>query len=765
MVLGRSIRRLEDRPLLTGQGRFAADIDFPSQLHMRVVRSPVALGRLLAIDVDEALAVAGVVAVWTGADVAAIPPIDFRQVRVPGLEPYRQPILAQEFVRYVGEPLAVVFAADPYLAEDAADLVSAEIEELEPCLDATAEAGEFLPGVSTEAAIVEKAYGNLEKAFAAAHAIVDLKLAVGRHSGVPLETRGAIARYNVARDLLELHGAAKIPHINRRAIAQMIGLRLEQIHVYQDHVGGGFGIRGELYPEDVLVCLAALRLQRPVKWIEDRREHLLAANHARDQVHEIRAAFDERGFILAIDDEFWTDQGAYVRTHAATVSDLTAAMLPGPYVVPAYRARGHIRLTNKTPSGTYRAPGRFEGTFVRERLIDAIAARLGRDPLEVRRVNLIGPDAMPFDRGVDALGTEVVYDSGDYPALLDRLLGRIGHADLNAHLAARRRQGERVGFGVGMFVEKSGLGPFDEAKVLLEADGGIEVVTGAASVGQGIETVLAQICADALGALAEAVRVTHGKTDRIADGMGAFASRATVMTGSAVHLAAIELRRRLLEVAGRLLQSRAEDLTIEAGRVHRGEAGPSLGLADVARELALQASARAPRSVVLSADGRFTTAHMTYPYGITAVVVRVDAETGGLAIERLWVAYDVGRAVNPMLIEAQMAGGALQGIGGALLEEFLYDPSGQPLAASFADYLMPSLADAPPVDVLLTEHAPSPLNPLGVKGAGEGGINAAGAAIAAAIDAALSMPGAVDRLPVTSERLYRLARRTRAGLR
>jgi aerobic carbon-monoxide dehydrogenase large subunit len=770
MILGQSIRRLEDGPLLTGLGRFAADIGFPGQLHMRVVRSPVAFGRLLAIEVDEALAMAGVVAVWTGADVAAIPPIEFRQVRVPGLEPYRQPILAQDHVRYVGEPLAVVFAADPYLAEDAAELVMAEIEELEPCLDATAEPGEFLPGVSTEAAIVEKAYGDLERAFAIAHAIVELKLAVGRHSGVPLETRGAIARYDPARELLELHGAAKVPHINRRAIAQMLDLPLERIHLHEGHVGGGFGIRGELYPEDVLVCLAALRLQRPVKWIEDRREHLLAANHARDQVHEMRAAVDERGFVLGLDDEFWTDQGAYVRTHAATVTDLTAAMLPGPYVVPAYRARGHIRLTNKTPAGTYRAPGRFEGTFVRERLTDAIAGRLGLDPLDVRRVNLIGPSAMPFGRGVDALGTEVVYDSGDYPALLDLLLGRIGHADLNAHLAARRRQGERVGFGLGMFVEKSGLGPFDQARVLLEADGGIEVVTGAASVGQGIETVLAQVCADALGALPADIRVTHGKTDRIADGMGAFASRATVMTGSAVHLAATELRRRLLEAAGRLLQTRAEDLTIEAGRIHRGEAGPSLGLGDVARELALQAGAGqagglSPRSVVLSADGRFTTAHMTYPYGITAVVVRVDAETGGLALERLWVAYDVGRAVNPMLIEAQLAGGALQGIGGALFEEFLYDPSGQPLAASFADYLIPSLADGPPVDVLLTEHAPSPLNPLGVKGAGEGGINAAGAAIAAAIDAALAMPGAVDRLPMTSERLYRLACRTRAGRR
>lgn len=759
MVLGRSIRRLEDRPLLTGQGRFAADIGFEGQLHMRVVRSPVAFGRLLAIDAGEAQGMAGVAAVWTGADVAAIPPIDFRQVRVFGLEPYRQPILAQGYVRYVGEPLAVVFADDPYLAEDAAEVVFAEIEELEPCLDAGGPPGKFLPGISTEAAVVEKGYGDLAQAFARAHAIVELELAVGRHSGVPLETRGAVARYDETRDLLELHGAAKVPHINRRAIAAMLDLPLKRIHLYEDHVGGGFGIRGELYPEDVLVCLGALRLRRPIKWIEDRREHLLAANHSRDQLHKIRAAVDERGFILGIDDVFWVDQGAYVRTHAATVADLTAALLPGPYLVPAYRARGHIRLTNKTPCGTYRAPGRFEGTFVRERLLDAIAHRVGRDPVAVRRVNLIPADVMPFARGVDAIGTEVVYDSGNYDELLTKLLNSMGYTDLAPSLAERRARGERAGFGLALFVEKSGLGPFDDARVLLDAGGGIEVVTGTASVGQGVETALAQVCADALGIAPEGIRVIHGRTDRIADGMGAFASRATVMTGSAVHLAACELRRKLLEVAARLLQAMPGDLTVEDGRITRDDAGPSLSFADVARELAPQAEDLPAPAAVLSAEARFTSAHMTYPYGITAVVVQVDAETGGIAIERLWTAYDVGRAVNPMLIEGQIAGGALQGVGGALLEEFLYDASGQPLAASFADYLMPGLAEAPTIDVLVTQAAPSPLNPLGVKGAGEGGINAVGAAIAAAIDDALAMPGAVDRLPVTSERLYRIARR------
>ena len=762
MALGKSIRRLEDRPLLTGQGRFAADINFSGQLHMRVARSPVAFGRLLGVEVEDALGMPGVAAIWTGADVAEIPPIDFRQVRVSGLEPYRQPILAKDHVRYVGEPLAVVFAEDPYLAEDAAELVFADIEELGPCLDPTARPGAFLPGLSTEAAMVEKAYGDLPRAFAAAHAIIELELAVGRHSGVPLETRGAIARHDRARGQLELHGAAKIPHINRRAIASMLGLEQDRLHVLQDHVGGGFGIRGELYPEDVLVCLGAIQLNRPVKWIEDRREHLIAANHSRDQVHRIRAAVDPKGLILGIDDVFWVDQGAYVRTHAATVTDLTAALLPGPYVVPAYRARGHIRLTNKTPCGTYRAPGRFEGSFVRERLVDAIADRLGLDPIAVRRINLIERDAMPFERGVDALGTEVTYDSGDYAGLLDRTLAWIGKPALDGRLAARRGQGELVGFGLGMFVEKSGLGPFEDAMAFLLSDGGIEIVTGTASVGQGVETALAQVCAEGLGILPDQVRVVHGRTDRIADGMGAFAARATVMAGSAVHLAAVELRRKILEAAAPLLQSAPDLLTVDRGRVQSGHAAASLSLADLARELdeAEQVDASPgpwPKDAVLAAEGRFTTAHMTYPYGVVAVLVRLDADTGGLAVERLWVGYDVGRAVNPMLIDAQIAGGAVQGLGGALFEDFVYDQAGQPLAASFADYLIPSLAEVPPIEVLLAEDAPSPLNPLGFKGAGEAGINAIGAAIASAVDDALGRPGAVDRLPITAERLHALA--------
>ena len=457
--VGQSVLRLEDQPLLTGAGRFAADVSFPGQLHMRVVRSPVAHGRLVNIDTDKVAALPGVTAVWTGHDVAEIPPISFRMMRIEGLEPYRQPILARDIVRYVGEPMAVVFAEDPYVAEDADDLVEADIEELSPCLQATDEPGEFAPRLSTEVATIEKGYGDVDAAFQDCHKVVELEAVIGRQSGTPLETRGAIARWDSAREILEIHGAAKVPHYNRTALADMLGLPLEGIHLFEGHVGGGFGIRGELYPEDVLVALAALRLGRPIKWIEDRREHLLAANHSRDQVHRVRAAIDERGFILGLDVEFWVSQGGYIRTHGVTVSDLTAAMLPGPYVIPAYRARGHVRLTNKTPCGTYRAPGRFESTFVRERLLDKIASELARDRLEVRRRNFIAKDDMPFVRGFETLETELTYDSGDYAGLVAQTLTKLRLAELSAEVERRRGAGEMVGLGYAFFVEKSGSVP------------------------------------------------------------------------------------------------------------------------------------------------------------------------------------------------------------------------------------------------------------------------------------------------------------------
>jgi carbon-monoxide dehydrogenase large subunit/6-hydroxypseudooxynicotine dehydrogenase subunit gamma len=749
-IIGASVTRLEDAPLVKGRGRFAADVAFPHQLHMRVVRSPAAHARISGVDTASALSMPGVVAVWTGEDVADIAPIDFRDDRVEQLVPYRQPILARERVRYVGEPVAAVFAETPYQAEDAAEAVDLALEALPPQMSADGAPVEIAPGLSSEPMIVEKTYGDLGAAWRAAHIEVALDLAIGRHSGVPLETRGAIARYDRERDVLELHGAAKVPHRNREQIARLLQRPLAGVHLFEGHVGGGFGVRGELYPEDVLVCLAAVRLARPVKWIEDRHEHFVAANHSREQRHQVRAVVDRDGRILAIKDRFFHDQGAYVRTHGARVVDLTAGMLPGPYRVPAYHAAGHYRLTNKTPAATYRSPGRYESTFVRERLLDAIAHRLEIDRVEVRRRNLIGKAEMPFARPLDALGDDVVLDSGDYAGLLDKALARIGWTELNAALAQRRRAGEAVGSGLAIFVEKSGLGPTDGVEVTVEPSGEVEVVTGGASLGQGFETVMAQICADTLGVDYRRIRVVHGQTDRINHGIGAHATRATVMTGSATHVAALKVRARAIEIAAQLLQASADDLIISHGQITRSDmpAGPSLHLSEIAG-----------RDGGLSAEGWFRTEHMTYPYGVHVAVVAVDRGTGRVRIEKYLIAYDVGRAVNPMLVEGQLVGGFAQGLGGALSEEFRYDAQGEPLSVTLADYLLPTLHDVPPADILITEDAPSPLNPLGLKGAGEGGVNPVGAAIASAIDDAIGQPGAIDRLPVTPARLKALLNR------
>ncbi|WP_441229315.1 xanthine dehydrogenase family protein molybdopterin-binding subunit [Tardiphaga sp. 215_C5_N2_1] len=757
-LVGKSVLRKEDGPLLRGQGKFAADINFPNQLYMRVVRSTYAHGNIVSVDLAPALAIPGVVAAWSFADVSEIPPIDFRLTRLEQLAAYRQTILAKDKVRYVGDPVAVVFAEDPYLAEDAAEHVDVEIEELPVILQADGEVGEFRDGLPTETALIEKGYGDVDGAFAKAHAVVSLSLSIGRHSGVPLETRGAIGRYIAETDMLEMYGAAKVPHWNRDQLAKMFGRTAANTNLFEGHVGGGFGIRGEMYPEDVLVCLAALRLGRPVKWIEDRREHLIAANHSRQQTHHIRAAINRDGNILAIDNEFFHDQGGYMRTHAATVPDLAAAMLPGPYRIPAYRVLGHIRLTNKTPGGTYRAPGRYESTFVRERLLDAVAARVGISGVEVRRRNLIATSEMPVTRALETLGTDIVLDSGDYPKLLDKALNGIGWDDLQTQITSRRKAGELVGSGVAMFVEKSGLGPFDDVRINVGTDGLVEVVTGAASVGQGVETVIAQICAEKLGASYDNVSVIHGQTNRIARGLGAFASRVSVMTGEATRQAALKLRDKALAAAAELMQLTTDQLDIVDGEIVRldGSTGPSMTLAEIAKALEPGGNLVGDSEPGLFAEASFESKHMTYPYGVHVAVVSLARDTGGISVERYLVAYDIGKAINPMLVDGQIVGGVAQGIGGALYEEFTYDDRGEPLAVTFADYLMPTAREVPDVEVIISEDAPSPLNPMGLKGAGEGGTNAVGAAIAAAIDDALGQPGAITQLPVSPQRIKAL---------
>jgi carbon-monoxide dehydrogenase large subunit len=775
--VGSRVRRLEDPRLLVGTGSFADDEDRPGQLWMRVVRSPVAHAELGSVDTTDALALVGVRAVLTAADIS-LPPIPVRVSPDPeALLPYLQPVLARDRVRYVGEPVAAVVADDPYLAEDGADLVAVDHAELEPVRDARAACAPGAPQLfaqPNEVAVVTASFGDAAAAFRNAAHVVELDVAIGRQTAVPIEPRSLLADWDEATQSLDVWGATKVPHFNRRVLAGFLGVPPAQVRMHRCDAGGGFGVRGELYPEDVLVAYLARLLGRPVKWTEDRAEHLVAVNHSRDQVHHIAGAFDARGRLLGMRDEVWHDNGAYIRTHGLTVPELTVSMLPGPYRMMGFAATAHVAVTNKTPCGTYRSPGRYEGTFARERMLDAAAAQLGIDPLELRRRNLLGPGELPCDRSMRALGTDVVLDEGDYPGLLDRAVAESGYESWAGESRERRRSGRLVGTGAAVFLEKSGLGPYEVADVRVDPAGAVQVAVGGASLGQGIETVFAQIAADVLGVCPDVVSVVAGDTGLLGDGVGSWASRSTVVGGSAVHRAAEATAVLAREAAAVLLGVDPADLCLAGGRVTsaagggeagggaadggaagRGAAG-SVSLAEVAAALDGRPDGLDLPPGPLGARREFTVDHMTYPYGVHLAQVEVDPGTGGVTVLRYFVAYEVGRAINPANVEGQLVGGAVQGIGGALFEELAYSPEGQPLSASLIDYLLPSAGEAPEVVTLVTEDHPSASNPLGAKGAGEGGIAAVGAAIASAVGDALGAPGAPVRLPLTPERVCEL---------
>ena len=762
-VTGTRVPRKEDPRLLRGRGAFADGFHARGELWARIVRSPVAHGRVRAVDLSKARRAAGVVA---AASAAELPPGLAIPVRLAlrglPLTDYLQPVLAAGVVRYVGEPLAVVVAEDGYAAEDAAELADVDIEPLPPVLDAAAAAA---PGAvplfpaGNVAADFSMGYGDADDAFGRAARVVETEIEIGRHTGVPLEPRALLAEPDPRTGGLSITGMTKVPVFNRDVLAGLLGIDETLIHVRAVDAGGGFGVRGEFYPEDYLVPWLAWTLGRPVKWAEDRAEHLVAVNHSRQQAHRISAAFDSSGRILALADDILHDNGAYCRTHGITVPELTVAMLPGPYRVPAFRGRVRVVLTNKTPCGTYRAPGRFEGTTAREHLLDMAADQLGIGRAELRRRNLLGPGELPCRRPLSTLGTDMVLDAGDYPALLaaaEAEAARLGyHADVDRGRAAGRRRG----LGLAVFLEKSGLGPQDTADVMVSKTGTVHVHSGGTSLGQGIETVLAQIAADALGVGTDIVHVVNGDTALQPFGSGSWASRSTVVAGNAVHAAAAAVAVRARQLAARMLEAAEDDLITAEGTIAvRGDPLSAVSLAQVARAAAPASGYLRPGEPAgLAARRRVDVSHMTYPYGVHIAVADVDPGTGEVRVRRYLVAYEVGRAVNPALVEGQLRGGVAQGIGGCLLEEFSYDETGQPQAVTFMDYQMPTAAEIPPIDVLVAQQAPAPGNPLGVRGAGEGGISAAGAAVASAVRDALGLAGSVGRLPLTPARVAALA--------
>ena len=806
-AFGRSVRRLENARRVRGEGTYVDDVHVPGMLHATVARSPVAHARVRSIDTAAARSVPGVEAVLGANELGdALRPIPVRLVPDERLLRYLQLPLATDRVRYVGEPFALVVARSRAAAEDAAERVDADFEPLPPVTDAAAPppAPLFDHTPDNLASLIEDGFGDIDAAFARAHRVVQLAFRTGRHSAVPMETRGLVAvpDRGTARGAgrLTIWGPTKVTHFNRGVLAAMLGWPEHRIRLVEPDVGGGFGARGEFYPEDFLVPTAALRLDRPVKWIEDRVEHLSAINHSREQRYELALALDRDGRFLGLRADAVNDMGAYLRTHGTVVPGLSAGMLPGPYEMAAYRCRMRCVLTNKTPTGTYRAPGRFECNAARERLIDRAARMSGIGPVDIRMRNLVRPEQMPYARSTSILGEEVVYDSGDYPAALeaaaalsgfpspgtrtvsdgagDAPAGRApdghpgsggrevpegGGADAGSEVrpvsgedagpapaGAGRAGRHRQGIGLACFVEKTGTGPFEGARAFLDRSGALVIATGACDVGQGLETCLAQIAGDALGVDHAAVTVRHGDTDLIPYGVGSFASRGTVMAGNAVHVAVSELRARVLERAAARLDTAVRDLVIEAGGVVRGEGGRRCTLAGLAAEPGLETV------------HYFRCDQMAYSHGVAVARVRVDTATGFVVPERIWVLYDVGRVVNPAIVAGQIEGGVAQGLGGALLEELRYDDTGQFLTGSFMDYLLPGTTDVPSIVHRDIGGAPSPRNPLGVKGAGEIGIAGVGGAIANAVaDALGDVERDADRLPLTPERVFERARAAR----
>lgn len=727
--------------MLTGRAAFADDFDRPGQLYARIVRSTVPHAGLLAVETDAALAAPGVVAVVTGADIPDVR-IPIRVAPTPAAERALQAPLATDRIRYVGEPIAVVIAEDPYLAEDAAELVTYEVEELPALLDpAAAGAGPALhESVPDNVADVARIRNGrpVDEIFAEAAVVERERLSVQRHTALPLETRGLLADPE-ADGRLTVWGPAKVKHHNRRILAGMLGRPIEEIRFIEPSVGGGFGPRGEFYPEDFLIPWLALRVGRPVKWVEDRWESFVAMNHSREQVAELELAADADGRLLGFRARIWVALGGYTRTHGMVLAKNTLSHLAGPYEWEGFEAEALGVLTNKTPAGTYRGPGQFEPAFLRERMIDRVAARLELEPVALRRRNLIEVERLPFEV---ELGDEenVFYDSGDFQLLFERLLDEGGYADLRAAVAKRRARGEIVGLGTAAFTEAGAIGGEEWARIEPVDDGTFRVHVGIASVGQGIATALSQIAADALGVGIDRIVVSHHDTDAVPDGRGAFSSRSVTFGGSAVKGAADDLIERARLAAAEELEIDPGDLVVEDGLVRVVGGGPALALAE------------------LGCEGRFhfRKGPRTFSMGAVLVQVAIDPDTHAPTVERCVLACDVGRAINPEIVRGQLVGAAAQGIGGALLEELAYGDDGQPLATSFMDYLMPTAAEVPeiePIVLELPQHRPESVNPLGVKGAGEAGIVGVGAAIANAVADAVGSPDAATSLPITPEKL------------
>jgi len=742
-VIGQSPRRKEDERLVTGRGRFIDDIAPPGVLHLAVVRSTHARARIVGIDRDGARG-RPAVAVFLADDLPGLAE-PLPAARADRTNPYvrldtprPQSPLAHGEVRYVGEPIAVVIAPDPYQAADAAELIRIEYEPRPAVVDAetamTAASSAVHAGASNVVGQVEKTIGDVERAFAEADVIVEDHPSHGRVTSMAIETRGLCAALDPATGGLTVWAAHQAPYHLRGVVAARLGLPAESVRVIAPDTGGGFGPKEGIYPEDVLVPLLAHRLGRPVKWIQTRTEFLSSSHQARQQAHHARLAATRDGRILGLDVRIVKDVGAY---HYFSVHEPTNTInhLPSQYKIPAFRAEGFSVVTNKTPSAPYRGAGRPEAILVVERLLDRLAETLGLDPAEVRARNQIAPAEMPYRPGlVYRDGVAVSYDGGDYPLELRRALDLIDYAGWRKRRRELRAQGRRIGLGIAGYLEAAGsVRPGEWATVKVDDRGHVEVLIGVSASGQGHETVFAQVCAEFLGAAFDDIRVRGGDTTLVPFGYGTGASRVAVNTGNAVAVAAADVKVKACRVAARLLECAPEDVRIEDGRAFVvGTPGRTIPLAQIARV------ALTDRGLVeLGGPGLWATKFyapptVTWSSGVHAAVVEVDVETGRLAILRYAIVHDCGRQLHPVIVDGQIVGGFAQGLGVVLGEEIVHDGDGQLLTNTLMDYPIPRADDMPPLAMEHLHFATSH-NPLGVRGVGEGATGPPTAAIANAV--------------------------------
>ncbi len=744
--IGAPIERVEDLRFLRGKGTYIADVTRAGQWHMVVLRSQVAHGIVMRIDHTRALSMPGVHAVLTGADFGPeVPRIPFRRP-IPSIMPYGQPVIATTKVRYVGEPVAVVLADTAEIAEDALALIDVDIDPRPAAVDARTALGNT-PNLYEDAAA-----GNLTATFTGekgdcttarskAALVIRHTFKVQRQTALPMETRGLIAEWDSAAAKLVMSGAAKLPFFNKRAMAKVMGLDEAQVDYIEYDVGGGFGARGEFYPEDALTALCARRFGRPIKWIEDRREHLMSIGHSRESEADVEMAFAADGELLALSAEIFCNIGAYMRPNGTTPVRNAAQFISGPYRVDNFSVKSHAIATNKTPAGTYRGPGRFEACFFFERLMDMAASKLGIDQLEIRRRNLIPHAAMPWKMvkiGPAEGWDETFLDSGDYCQCFDAVVHEAHWAD-KAKLAGKLIDGRYRGIGIAAFVEGGASGPREHARMEVGADGHIELAVGSSSIGQGIETIFSQIAADALEIDLEAIEVLHGSTTLLKEGFGSYGSRATVMGGCAVINAADNLIAAFRDAAAKRIGVTADSLAIANGAARSAD-GRICRLLDFPG---------------LNADGVFHNSKPTFSYGTAIAEVAVDPGTGHVEVLDYHVIDDVGRIINPVTLHGQVLGAAVQGLGAVFGENVAYDDDGQILVGTLADYDIPVASDFPVVHCHSTELHPSPNNPLGANGAGEGGvIPVAGAVVNAVANALSSLGVEPDTLPISPARLW-----------